>query len=96
MLAIALAAPTPHVMLESMGGLIMLYVFEFLYTRRNGDRVLVDSVARDVNSAAHARMLAASMVKHARSPGQSADVVVIKDKKGKVACEVAVGVASRL
>ena len=66
----------------------MGYVFEFFQTKSNGERELIESVRREVNSISHAKMLAASTMKHTKICGRIADFSVIKDKKGQLICVV--------
>lgn len=66
----------------------MWCVFEFSQTNGDGERKLIESVRREVNSISHAKMLAASTMKHTKIRGRIADFSVIKDKKGQFICVV--------
>jgi hypothetical protein len=66
----------------------MRYVFEFFQTNSCGERELIEIVHREVNSIPHAKMLAASTMKHTKIRGRIADFSEIKDNKGRLICVV--------
>jgi hypothetical protein len=66
----------------------MWYVLEFSQTNSDGKRELLESARREVNSISHAKMLAASMMKHTRIRGRIVDFSAIKDAKGRLICVV--------
>jgi hypothetical protein len=66
----------------------MWCVFEFSQTNGDDERKLIESVRREVNSISHAKMLAASTMKHTKIRGRAADFSVIKDNEGQLICVV--------
>jgi hypothetical protein len=66
----------------------MEYLFEFVRTEPGGRRRNMDTAPHKLRTLDEAKMLAAAMLKHTTFLGMAADIVVIKNEKGKPLCEV--------
>ena len=75
---------------ESTPGAIVVFMFEFVRTEQGGKRRQIETTPHKLRSVGEAQMLAAAMLRHTTFLGRAADVVVIKDQKGALLCEVAV------
>jgi len=71
-------------------------MFEFVRIERDGGRVQIETTPHKLRSVGEAKMLASAMLRHATFTGFVADLVVIKDQKGKVLTEVAAHARWRL
>jgi hypothetical protein len=65
-------------------------MFEFVrIERRDGKRQQIETTPQKLRSVGEAKMLASAMLRHTTFTGFVADLVVIKDGKGKTLTEVA-------
>ena len=65
-----------------------VFTFEFVRTDISGRRRHMDSAPHRLGTLAEAEILAAALLKHTTFLGMPADVIVIKDEKGKLLGEV--------